>query len=167
VRGTASRRMSACSRRMEPRVRHRWCVPGASGGCRPAAVNHLSDSVASMRDALLAAAHDTWGHGAHARKGLQPDRTVPYVHDGADAAALIDWIRPGTMERRRVDVRRSYSGFTAWAAANRCPGAEGDHGRARRAGIDVPMEGMVSELPCILALLPTNTRWFWTNATYK
>lgn len=101
---------------------------------------------------LLADARRTASNGYAAVQGLtrgkgcSPDRPVPYVHDGADAAALIDWIAAQPWSDGRVGMYGgSYSGFTPWAAAKRMP-------RALKAimvgapvgpGIDVPMEGNI------------------------
>jgi putative CocE/NonD family hydrolase len=77
-------------------------------------------------------------------KGCSPDTPVPYEHDGADAAALIDWIAAQDWSDGRVGMfGGSYEGFTQWATAKYRP-------KALKAmmpsvtgapGIDVPMEG--------------------------
>jgi putative CocE/NonD family hydrolase len=77
-------------------------------------------------------------------KGCSPDQPVPYEHDGADAAALIDWISRQAWSDGRVGMYGgSYEGFTQWAAAKHMP-------KALKAlmpsvtvapGIDVPMDG--------------------------
>jgi putative CocE/NonD family hydrolase len=77
-------------------------------------------------------------------KGCSPDTPVPYEHDGADAAALIDWIAAQAWSDGRVGMfGGSYEGFTQWATAKHRP-------KALKAmmpsvtgapGIDVPMEG--------------------------
>jgi hypothetical protein len=106
-----------------------------------------ADSLVARRDALLAAAHGYVGVTGFTRgKACSPDTPVPYVYDGADAAALIDWIAAQPWSDGRVGMYGgSYSGFTAWAAAKHMP-------RPLRAimvgapvapGIDVPMEGNV------------------------
>ena len=79
-------------------------------------------------------------------KGCSPDTPVPYEHDGADAAALIDWIAAQDWSDGRVGMfGGSYEGFTQWAAAKHRP-------KALKAmmpsvtgapGIDVPMEGNI------------------------
>jgi uncharacterized protein len=79
-------------------------------------------------------------------KGCSPDTPVPYEHDGADAAALIDWIAAQPWSDGRVGMYSgSYNGFTQWAAAKQMP-------KALKAlmpsapvapGIDVPMEDNV------------------------
>lgn len=98
-------------------------------------------------DALRAAAHGYAGVVSYTRgKGHSPGPVVPYVHEGSDAAAVIDWIAAQPWSDGRVGLYGgSYSGFTAWAAAKQRP-------RALKAiaasatvapGIDVPMEGGV------------------------
>jgi predicted acyl esterase len=80
-------------------------------------------------------------------KGCSPDKpAVPYLTDGRDAAAVIDWISAKTWSDGRVGMYGgSYEGFTAWAAAKRIPKAlKGIMAGAPVApGIDVPMEGNV------------------------
>lgn len=123
--------------------------PRASQGRLPALLQFTiyADSVSSLRDALLAAAHGYVGITGFTRgKACSPDRTVPYVHDGADAAALIDWIAAQSWSDGRVGMYGgSYSGFTAWAAAKHMPQALKAImvGAPVAPGIDVPMEGGV------------------------
>jgi putative CocE/NonD family hydrolase len=79
-------------------------------------------------------------------KACSPDRPIPFEHDGADAAALIDWISKQPWSDGRVGMfGASYNGFTQWAAAKRKP-------KALKAlmplvtvapAIDAPMEGNV------------------------
>jgi predicted acyl esterase len=79
-------------------------------------------------------------------KGCSPDKPVPYEHDGADAAALIDWIAAQPWSDGRVGMYGgSYEGATAWAAAKRMPKALKGimDGAPVAPGIDVPMEGNV------------------------
>src|SRR5439155_1506743 len=53
-------------------------------------------------------------------KACSPDTPVPYVHDGADAVALIDWIARQPWSDGRVGMYGgSYSGMSPWAAAKR------------------------------------------------
>src|SRR5262249_48973553 len=82
-----------------------------------------ADSLREMRDALLAAAHGYVGVAGFTRgKACSPDTAVPYVHDGADAAALIDWIAAQPRSDGRVGMYGgSYSGVNAWAAAKHMP----------------------------------------------
>jgi hypothetical protein len=130
-----------------------------------------ADSVASVREALRAAAHGYAGVTGFTRgKACSPDRIVPYVHDGADAAALIDWIAAQPWSDGRVGMHGgSYSGFTAWAAAKHMP-------RPLRAimvgapvapAIDVPMEGNVFwNFVYPWPFYTTNDRWL-DDATYN
>ena len=79
-------------------------------------------------------------------KGCSPDKPVPYEHDSADAAALIDWIAAQPWSNGRVGMYGgSYEGFAVWAAAKRMPKALKSMmaGAPVAPGIDVPMEGNV------------------------
>jgi uncharacterized protein len=79
-------------------------------------------------------------------KRCSPDKPVPYEHDGADAAVLIDWISSQPWSDGQVGMYGgSYSGFTAWAAAKHMPkGLKAIMvGAPVAPGIDVPMEGNV------------------------
>lgn len=106
-----------------------------------------ADSASTYREARLTAAHQYASVIGYTRgKACSPQTPEPYVHDGADAAALIGWIAKQSWSDGRVGMYGgSYSGFTAWAAAKHRP-------RGLRAimvgapsapGIDVPMEGNV------------------------
>jgi len=85
-------------------------------------------------------------HFAARGKACSPDPPVPIEHDGADAAALIDWISRQPWSDGRVGTfGGSYDGFTQWAAAKHRP-------KALKAmmpsvtfapGIDFPMDGNV------------------------
>jgi hypothetical protein len=77
---------------------------------------------------------------------VSPDKPVPYEHDGADAASLIDWITAQPWSDGRVGMYEgSYNGFTQWATAKYMPrGLKAMMTGAPAApGIDVPMEGNV------------------------
>jgi len=79
-------------------------------------------------------------------KGCSPDAPIPYEHDGADAAAVIDWISRQAWSDGRVGMYGgSYEGFTQWAAAKHRPKALKALMPSVTAapGIDVPMEGNV------------------------
>lgn len=79
-------------------------------------------------------------------KGCSPDKPAPYEHDGADAAALVDWIAAQPWSDGRVGMYGgSYEGFTPWAAAKHMPRAlKGIMSGAPVApGLDVPMEGNI------------------------
>jgi uncharacterized protein len=55
-------------------------------------------------------------------KGCSPDAPVPIEHDGADAAALVDWITTQPWSDGRVGMfGGSYNGFTQWATAKQMP----------------------------------------------
>ena len=96
-------------------------------------------------DAKKMAAHGYAGVVAYARgKGRSTDAIVPFEHDGADAAAVIDWIAAQPWNDGRVGMYGgSYSGFTQWAALKHRPKAlKAIAASATTApGIDVPMEG--------------------------
>ncbi|HET9334284.1 MAG TPA: CocE/NonD family hydrolase [Gemmatimonadota bacterium] len=130
-----------------------------------------ADSIASMREALLAAANGYVGVTGYTRgKVCSPDVTVPYVHDGADAAALIDWIAAQPWSDGRVGMYGgSYSGFTAWSAAKHTPAALKAImvGAPVAPGIDVPMEGNVFwNFVYPWPFYTTNDRWLDTT-TYN
>ena len=78
-----------------------------------------------MDSARLTAAHGYVGvEGLTRGKGCSPDQPVPIEHDGADAAALIDWISGQSWSDGRVGMYGgSYEGFTQWAAAKHLPKA--------------------------------------------
>ena len=79
-------------------------------------------------------------------KGRSPDAIAPFEHDGADAAAVIDWIARQPWSDGRVGMYGgSYSGFTQWAALKHHPAALKAIATSATAapGIDVPMEGGV------------------------
>ncbi len=69
-----------------------------------------------------------------------------YVHDGADAAAVIDWLAAQTWSDGRVGMfSGSYNASVAWAAAGRRPAALraiATHA-SNAPGIDTPMRGGV------------------------
>lgn len=130
-----------------------------------------ADSVAAVRDALLSAAHGYAGVTGYSRgKACSDDTPVPYVHDGPDAAALIDWIARQPWSDGRVGMYGgSYSGFTAWAAARHRPSAlKGIMvGAPVAPGIDVPMEGNIFQsFVYQWPFYTTNDRWL-DNATYN
>jgi putative CocE/NonD family hydrolase len=79
-------------------------------------------------------------------KACSPDKPVPYLHDGPDAAALIDWISAQPWSDGRVGMYGgSYEGFTQWAVTKQMPKALKAlmTGAPAGPGIDVPMEGNV------------------------
>jgi putative CocE/NonD family hydrolase len=81
-------------------------------------------------------------------KLCSPGQAVPIEHDGADAAALIEWIARQPWSDGRVGMYgASYDGFTAWAAANHRPQPLKALMTAVNLapGIDVPMEGSIAQ----------------------
>jgi len=96
-------------------------------------------------DAKTMAAHGYAGVVAYTRgKGRSLDAIVPFEYDGADAAAVIDWVAAQPWSDGRVGMYGgSYSGFTQWAALKHRPQAlKAIATSATTApGIDVPMEG--------------------------
>jgi len=79
-------------------------------------------------------------------KGCSPDVAVPYVHDGADGAAVVAWIARQPWSDGRIGMYGgSYNSFAQWAVAKRRPPALKALMPAVSAapGIDVPMEGNV------------------------
>ena len=79
-------------------------------------------------------------------KGCSPDVPVPYVHDGADGAAVIAWIARQPWSDGRVGMYGgSYNSFAQWAVAKRRPPALKALMPAvsNAPGIDTPMEGNV------------------------
>ena len=79
-------------------------------------------------------------------KACSPDAPVPYVHDGADAVGLINWIARQPWSDGRVGMYGgSYSGMSPWSAAKRAPPALKAImvGAPVAPGVDVPMEGNI------------------------
>jgi putative CocE/NonD family hydrolase len=79
-------------------------------------------------------------------KGCSPNAPISYQYDGADAAALIEWISRQTWSDGRVGMYgASYNGFAAWAAAkHRPPALQAIMDSVTNIpGIDTPMEGSV------------------------
>jgi putative CocE/NonD family hydrolase len=80
-------------------------------------------------------------------KACSPDRPVPYVHDGADAVSVIEWIARQPWSDGQVGMYGgSYSGMSPWAAAKRAPPALKAImvGAPVAPGLDVPMEGNIA-----------------------
>jgi putative CocE/NonD family hydrolase len=101
----------------------------------------------SFADAVKMAAYGYTGVVAYTRgKGRSPGPVVPYVHDGADATTVIDWLARQRWSDGQVGMfSGSYNASTQWAAAKH-------HPRALKAlatnasnapGIDTPMQGNV------------------------
>ncbi len=79
-------------------------------------------------------------------KMCSPDIPVPLEHDGADAAALIDWIAKQPWSDGLVGMfGGSYDGFAQWATTKHLPHALKAimPSVATAPGIDMPMEGNV------------------------
>ena len=98
-------------------------------------------------DAKTMAAHGYVGAVAYSRgKGRSPDAIAPFLHDGADAAAVIGWIASQPWSDGRVGMfGGSYNSFVQWAALKyRPPALKAIATSASVApGIDVPMEGNI------------------------
>jgi uncharacterized protein len=106
-----------------------------------------NDAGSLLREARRAASNGYVGAiGLTRGKGCSPDPIVPYEHDGADAAALIDWIAAQPWSDGQVGMYGgSYSGFTPWATAKYRPKALKAImvGAPNAPGIDAPTEGNV------------------------
>jgi putative CocE/NonD family hydrolase len=130
-----------------------------------------ADSIVSLRDAVLTAAHGYDGVVAHTRgKACSSDEIVPYTYDGRDAVAVIDWIAQQPWSDGRVGMYGgSYSGFTVWAAAKYMPAPLKAMmvGAPVAPGVDVPMEGNVFwNFIYPWPFYTTNNRWL-DNETYN
>jgi len=118
-------------------------------GRRPALLMFTiyNDAGQLMREARRAASNDYAGvMGLVRGKGCSSGPIEPYEHDGADAAALVDWIAAQPWSDGKVGMYGgSYSGFTPWAAAKYRPRALVAImvGAPVMPGIDAPMEGNV------------------------
>lgn len=120
------------------------------GGRRlPALVNFTiyADAQNNYNDARRSASNGYAGViGLVRGKGCSPDAPVPYEHDSADAAALVDWIAAQPWSDGRAGMYGgSYEGGTTWGAAKRMPKALKGimTGAPVAPGLDVPMEGNV------------------------
>lgn len=84
-----------------------------------------ADQPRKTDEALLTAANGYAAVEGFTRgKACSPDKPVPIEHDGADAAALIDWVSGQFWSDGRVGMfGGSYEGFTQWAAAKHLPKA--------------------------------------------
>jgi uncharacterized protein len=120
--------------------------PRSSAGRLPTLLDFTiyADSVYNDADARRAASNGYVGMVGFTRgKRCSPDAPVPFVHDGADAAALINWIARQPWSDGRVGMfNGSYDGFTQWAATKHMPTALKTivAGAAAAPGIDVPMD---------------------------
>jgi uncharacterized protein len=106
-----------------------------------------NDTVTLLRDARRSASNDYVGViGLVRGKGCSPGEIIPYERDGADAAALVDWIAAQPWSDGKVGMfGGSYSGFTPWATAKQHPEALKSImvGAPVAPGIDAPKEGNV------------------------
>jgi putative CocE/NonD family hydrolase len=106
-----------------------------------------NDAGAILREARRAASNDYAGViGLTRGKGCSQDPIIPYEHDGADAAFLVDWIATQPWSDGQVGMYGgSYSGFTQWAAVKHHPKALKAImvGAPVAPGIDAPKEGNV------------------------
>ena len=106
-----------------------------------------NDTVTLLRDARRSASNEYVGViGLVRGKGCSPGEIIPYEHDGADAAALVDWIAAQPWSDGKVGMfGGSYSGFTPWATAKQHPKALKSImvGAPVAPGIDAPKEGGV------------------------
>lgn len=120
--------------------------PGRADTALPALLRFTLDPAED--DARLSAAKGYVGITAYVR-GRTPDgkgAAWPFVRDGEDAAAVIDWIaRQEWSDGRVAMVGDGYSGYAAWAAARRRPAAlKAIATIAPMApGIDFPMAGQI------------------------
>jgi uncharacterized protein len=98
-------------------------------------------------EARLSASRGYVGVSALSRgKGCSPDTPMPFEHDGADAAAVIDWIARQSWSDGRVGMfGGSYDGFSQWAALKHHPKALKGIMPSVTAdpGLGFPMEGGV------------------------
>ena len=123
--------------------------PRAGDRRLPSILNYTiyADPQNNFNEALRTASNGYAGIvGLTRGKGCSPDQPVPYEHDSADAAALIEWIAARSWSDGRVGMYGgSYEGGTTWAAAKRMPKALKGimTGAPVAPGIDVPMEGNV------------------------
>ncbi len=118
----------------------------------------------AISDSAKMAAYGYAGIVAFSRgKAASAGPAIPYVHDGADAAAVIDWIAEQAWSDDRVGMfSGSYNASVAWAAAERRPAALraiATHA-SNAPGIDTPMRGGVFQnFIYPWPLYTTETRW--------
>jgi putative CocE/NonD family hydrolase len=101
----------------------------------------------SFADAVKMAAYGYAGVVAYTRgKGRSPGPVTPYVHDGVDAATVIEWLARQPWSDGRVGMfSGSYNASTQWAAVKHHPAAlKAIATNASNApGVDTPMQGNV------------------------
>jgi uncharacterized protein len=130
-----------------------------------------NDEETEFREARRAASNQYVGVvGLTRGKGCSPDPIVSFKNDGADAAALIDWIALQPWSDGKVGMYGgSYSGFAPWAATKYLPKALKAimAGAAGAPGIDAPMEGNAFwNFPYPWPFFTTNNKTL-DNATYN
>jgi hypothetical protein len=130
-----------------------------------------ADAKANFANPRRSASHGYAGVvGLTRGKGCSPGTPEPYVHDGRDAAALIDWIAAQPWSDGRVGMfGGSYNGFSAWAAAKHRPRPLKGimTGSAAGPGLDFPMEGGVFwNFVYPWPFYTTNNKWL-DNETYN
>lgn len=103
-------------------------------------------------------------------KACSPEKPIPYVHDGADAVTVIEWIARQPWSDGQVGMYGgSYSGLPAWSAAKRTPPALKAImvGAPVGPGLDVPMEGNILwNFVYPWPFYTTNTKWL-DDSTYN
>ncbi|HEX4158248.1 MAG TPA: CocE/NonD family hydrolase [Rhizomicrobium sp.] len=130
---------TVCAQIVRPRV----------GGRLPSLLEYTvyADTITTMSEERRSASNGYVGITGFTRgKMCSPDSPLPLEHDGADAAALIDWIAKQPWSDGRVGMfGGSYDGFTQWAATKHLPPALKAimPSVATAPGIDMPMEGSV------------------------
>lgn len=106
-----------------------------------------ADSASDLREARLTVSHQYVSVTGYTRgKSCSPEQPWPYVHDGDDADAIIEWIARQPWSDGRVAMYSgSYDGFTQWASAKHAPTALKTilAGAASAPGLDAPMEGNI------------------------
>lgn len=106
-----------------------------------------ADVATNFSEARRTASNDYVGiEGLTRGKGCSRGTPVPYEHDGADGAALIDWISKQPWSDGRVATfGASYNGFAQWAIAkHRPPALKAMMDSVSNApAIDAPMSGGV------------------------
>jgi hypothetical protein len=106
-----------------------------------------ADPVLTLSEARRTASNGYVGvEGLTRGKGCSADQPTPYEHDGADGAALVDWISKQPWSDGRVATfGASYTGFTEWAIAkHRPPALKAMMDSVSNApAIDMPMDGSV------------------------
>jgi putative CocE/NonD family hydrolase len=147
--------------------------PRSAPGPLPALLNFTiyADPGTTLDEARRTASNGYAGvEGLTRGKGCSPDPPVPYEYDGADAAAVIDWISRQAWSDGRVGMYGgSYEGFTQWAAAKHMPKALKALMPSVTAapGIDVPMEGNIFQTFVYYWPFYTTTNKTLDNAPYN